>query len=41
MQHTLEMRTACKIMVGKPEEKKQSEDLLVDWRIILDWILGK
>jgi hypothetical protein len=26
---------------GKPEEKRQSEDLGIDEKIILEWILGK
>jgi hypothetical protein len=30
-----------KILVGKPEGKAHSEDLGVDKRIILKWILGK
>jgi hypothetical protein len=34
-----EMRNAYKIFVGKPEGKNYSEDLGVDGRIILDWIL--
>jgi hypothetical protein len=33
------MRNAYKILVGKPEGKIHSEDLSVDGRIILKWIL--
>jgi hypothetical protein len=29
------------ILVGKPEAKNNLEDLDVDWRIILEWILEK
>jgi hypothetical protein len=36
-----EMRKAYKVMVGKPEGKNHSEDLSVDRRIILEWILRK
>jgi len=28
-------------LVGKPERKRKSDDLGVDGRIILEWILGK
>jgi hypothetical protein len=35
------VRNAYKIVVGKPEGKDHSEDLGVDGRIILEWILGK
>jgi hypothetical protein len=37
----VEMRKACRILVGKPEGKNHSEDLDVDGKIILKWILGK
>jgi hypothetical protein len=35
------MRNAYKILVGKPEGENHSEDLCIDGRIILEWILGK
>jgi hypothetical protein len=37
------MRNAYTILIGKPEGKRRdhSEDLGVDGRIILEWILGK
>jgi hypothetical protein len=35
------MRNAYKILVGKPEGRNYSEDLVVDGRIILEWILEK
>jgi hypothetical protein len=38
---TREMRNACKILAGKPEEKIQSEEIGIDGSIILKWILGK
>jgi hypothetical protein len=34
------MKNAYKILVEKPEEKDHSEDLGVDRKIILEWILG-
>jgi hypothetical protein len=34
-----EMRNMCKILVGKPEGRNHLEDLGVDGRIILKWIL--
>jgi hypothetical protein len=36
-----EERTAYKILVQKPEDKKYFEEKGVDGRIILNWILGK
>jgi hypothetical protein len=36
-----QMRNAHKILVGKSEEKNNSEDLGTDRKIILEWILGK
>jgi len=33
------MRNAHKILVGKPEGKRHSEDLDVDKKIMLQWIL--
>jgi hypothetical protein len=35
-----EVRNAYNILVGKSEEKNHSEDLGVDGKIILEWILG-
>jgi hypothetical protein len=35
------MRNAYKILVGKPEGKRHSEDLGIDGKIVLEWILGK
>jgi hypothetical protein len=35
-----EMRNVYKILVGKTEGKEHLEDLRVDGRIILDWVLG-
>jgi hypothetical protein len=32
---------AHKILVGKPEGKNHSEDLGVDGKTLLEWILGK
>jgi hypothetical protein len=37
----VEMKNACKILVGIPGRKNHSEDLGVDGKIILEWILGK
>jgi len=34
------MRNMYRILVGKPNGKNYSEDLGVDGRIILEWILG-
>jgi hypothetical protein len=39
--HMGKMRNAHKIIVRKPEGKEHLEDLGVDVRIILEWILGK
>jgi hypothetical protein len=36
-----EMRNVHKISIGKPEGKGHSEDLSVDEKITLEWILGK
>jgi len=36
-----EMRKAYIMLVGKPEGKSHSEDLGIDGRIILEWILLK
>jgi hypothetical protein len=35
-----ETRIACKISLGKRKEKNHSEDLNIDARIILKWVLG-
>jgi hypothetical protein len=36
------MRNACNILVGQPEERRDHlEDLSVDEKIILEWILEK
>jgi hypothetical protein len=35
------MRNAYSILVGNPEGKNHTEDLGVDRRIILEWVLGK
>jgi hypothetical protein len=34
------MRNAYSILAGKPEGKNHLEDLGVDGKIILEWILG-
>jgi hypothetical protein len=39
--HMGEMRNACKILVRKPEGRYHLEDLGVDGRIILEWIVWK
>jgi hypothetical protein len=39
--HVREMRNAYKILDGKPERNRQLEDIGVDGKIILEWILGK
>jgi hypothetical protein len=38
---TGKMRNAYNILVGKPERNRTFEELGVDERIILEWILGK
>jgi hypothetical protein len=38
---TVQMKNECKILVGKPERKRHSEDLRIDGKIILEWVLGK
>jgi hypothetical protein len=35
-----EMRSAYDILVGKPERKRPLEDIGVDGKVILEWILG-
>jgi hypothetical protein len=35
------MRDTHKILVGKPEGRDHAEYLGLDWRILLEWILGK
>jgi hypothetical protein len=35
-----EMRNAYNILVGKPEGKNHLEDLDVDRKMILEWIVG-
>jgi hypothetical protein len=36
-----EERKVCKVLVGKPEGKDQSEDQGVDGRMGSEWILGR
>jgi hypothetical protein len=36
-----EMRNAYHSLLGKPEEKRPLEDIRIDGKIILKWILGK
>jgi hypothetical protein len=36
-----ERRNAYNILIGKPEGRVDSEDVGIDGRIILEWILGK
>jgi hypothetical protein len=35
------MKIAYKILVGEPGGRSLSEDVRIDGRIILEWILGK
>jgi hypothetical protein len=35
------MRNAYNILVGKPKGKNHLEDIVVDEKIILEWIFGK
>jgi hypothetical protein len=37
----VELRNTYNILVGKPEGKRPLEDLGVEEKIILEWILGK
>jgi hypothetical protein len=30
-----------RILVGKPEGKRQLEDIGIDWKIILEWIINQ
>jgi hypothetical protein len=39
--HTGEKRNSYTILIGKPERGDLSEDLDINGRIILEWILGK
>jgi hypothetical protein len=39
--HVGEMRNSYKILVGKSQRRDHSDDLGVDWKIILEWMLGK
>jgi hypothetical protein len=36
-----ETRNTFNILIGKPEGKRHMQDLGVDGRIILEWIIGK
>jgi len=36
-----DMKNGSNILVGIPEWKRALEDIGVDWRIILEWILGE
>jgi len=36
-----EERGVCRVLVGKPEERRPKEDLGVDGWIILGWISGR
>jgi hypothetical protein len=35
------MKNACKILVGNPERRDHSEDVDLDKKMILGWILEK
>ena len=40
--HVAHMKSsACRILVGKLKERDRSEDLGLDWRRILKWIINK
>jgi len=39
--HMGDMRNACNIFIGKHEGERPLEDIGVDGKIILEWILGK
>jgi hypothetical protein len=34
-------RVACRVLVGRSEANKRFENLGIDWRIILKWIVEK
>jgi len=36
-----EVGNICKVFSGRPEGRDHSEDLGIDGKIILEWILGK
>jgi hypothetical protein len=36
-----EIRIACNILIGKPEMKRPFEDLHINGKITLEWILRK